>query len=59
MQAPVTITQRGKPRLVLLSVDEYNRLRGKQGRTDSFVAKQEDASQPADATPTSTLDEPK
>jgi prevent-host-death family protein len=27
MQAPVTITQRGKPRLVLLSVDEYNRLR--------------------------------
>jgi prevent-host-death family protein len=29
MQAPVTITQRGKPRLVLLSVDEYNKLRAK------------------------------
>jgi prevent-host-death family protein len=32
MQAPVTITQRGKPRLVLLSVDEYNKLRGKVSR---------------------------
>ena len=29
LQGPVTITQRGKPRLVLLSVEEYNRLRGK------------------------------
>jgi prevent-host-death family protein len=30
LQAPVTITQRGKPRLIVLSVEEYNRLRGKQ-----------------------------
>jgi prevent-host-death family protein len=30
LQAPVTITQRGKPRLIVLSVEEYNRLRGKK-----------------------------
>ncbi len=30
LQGPVTITQRGKPRLIMLSVEEYNRLRGKQ-----------------------------
>lgn len=30
LQAPVTITQRGKPRLIILSVEEYNRLRGKK-----------------------------
>jgi prevent-host-death family protein len=29
LQGPVTITQRGKPRLILMSVEEYNRLRGK------------------------------
>jgi prevent-host-death family protein len=29
LQAPVTITQRGKPRLIVLSVEEYNKLRGK------------------------------
>lgn len=29
LQAPITITQRGKPRLILMSVEEYNRLRGK------------------------------
>jgi prevent-host-death family protein len=29
LQAPVTITQRGKPRLILMSVEEFNRLRGK------------------------------
>jgi hypothetical protein len=28
-QGPITITQRGKPRLILMSVEEYNRLRGK------------------------------
>ena len=28
-QAPVTITQRGKPRLIMMSLEEYNRLRGK------------------------------
>jgi prevent-host-death family protein len=27
LQGPVTITQRGKPRLILMSVEEYNRLR--------------------------------
>lgn len=31
LQGPVTITQRGKPRLILMSVEEYNRLRGKGG----------------------------
>jgi prevent-host-death family protein len=31
LQGPVTITQRGKPRLILMSVEEYNRLRGKRG----------------------------
>ncbi len=30
LQAPVTITQRGKPRLIMMSLEEYNRLRGKQ-----------------------------
>lgn len=29
LQAPITITQRGKPRLILMSVEEYNRLRSK------------------------------
>ena len=29
LQGPITITQRGKPRLILMSVEEYNRLRGK------------------------------
>jgi prevent-host-death family protein len=32
LQAPITITQRGKPRLILMSVEEYNRLRGKRER---------------------------
>ena len=30
LQGPVTITQRGKPRLILMSVEEFNRLRGKR-----------------------------
>jgi prevent-host-death family protein len=34
LQAPVTITQRGKPRLIILSVEEYNRLRGKKTTTE-------------------------
>jgi prevent-host-death family protein len=29
LQAPVTITQRGKPRLILMSVEEFNRMRRK------------------------------
>jgi prevent-host-death family protein len=29
LQGPITITQRGKPRLILMSVEEYNKLRGK------------------------------
>ena len=29
LQAPVTITQRGKPRLIMMSLEEYNQLRGK------------------------------
>jgi len=35
LQGPVTITQRGKPRLILMSVEEFNRLRGKQARPDT------------------------
>ncbi len=31
LQAPITITQRGKPRLIMLSVEEYNRLRKRGG----------------------------
>jgi prevent-host-death family protein len=34
LQGPITITQRGKPRLILMSVEEYNRLRGKSASTD-------------------------
>ena len=30
LQGPITITQRGKPRLILMSVEEYNRLRGRK-----------------------------
>ena len=30
LQAPITITQRGKPRLIMMSVEEFNRLRGKK-----------------------------
>jgi prevent-host-death family protein len=30
LQAPITITQRGKPRLIMMSVEEYNKLRAKQ-----------------------------
>ncbi len=29
LQGPITITQRGKPRLILMSVEEYKKLRGK------------------------------
>lgn len=37
LQGPVTITQRGKPRLILMSVEEFNRLRGKRPlRTDDI-----------------------
>lgn len=32
LQGPVTITQRGKPRLILMSVEEYNRIRLKGER---------------------------
>jgi prevent-host-death family protein len=34
LQGPITITQRGKPRLVILSIEEYNRLRGKKNDSD-------------------------
>jgi prevent-host-death family protein len=29
LQGPITITQRGKPRLIMMSVEEYNKLRRK------------------------------
>jgi prevent-host-death family protein len=31
LQAPITITQRGKPRLIMMSVEEFNRLTKKRG----------------------------
>jgi prevent-host-death family protein len=34
LQGPITITQRGKPRLVMLSVEEFNRLRVKKAQYD-------------------------
>jgi prevent-host-death family protein len=30
LQGPITITQRGKPRLILMSVEEFNRLTKKR-----------------------------
>jgi prevent-host-death family protein len=36
LQGPITITQRGKPRLILMSVEEYNRLRGKSSKTTTL-----------------------
>jgi prevent-host-death family protein len=33
LQGPITITQRGKPRLILMSVEEYNRLRKRAPET--------------------------
>ena len=38
LQGPITITQRGKPRLILMSVEEYNRLRGKKLTEDTVDA---------------------
>ena len=43
LQGPVTITQRGKPRLILMSVEEYNRLRGKQVRSEASPASDDTA----------------
>jgi prevent-host-death family protein len=37
LQGPITITQRGKPRLILMSVEEYNRLRGKTAAAQASV----------------------
>jgi prevent-host-death family protein len=37
LQGPITITQRGKPRLILMSVEEFNRLtkkRDTEAKTD-------------------------
>ncbi len=34
LQGPITITQRGKPRLILMSVEEYNRLRARKPLND-------------------------
>jgi prevent-host-death family protein len=33
LQAPITITQRGKPRLIMMSIEEYNRLREKRTKS--------------------------
>ncbi len=30
LRSPVVITQRGKPRLILMSIEEFNQLRGKR-----------------------------
>ncbi len=54
LQGPVTITQRGKPRLILMSVEEYNRLRGKSGKTNAFGAPVELSAGHYDPTPEKT-----
>jgi prevent-host-death family protein len=54
LQGPVTITQRGKPRLILMSVEEYNRLRGKSGKTSAFGSPVEFSAGPYDPTPEKT-----
>lgn len=38
LQGPITITQRGKPRLILMSVEEYNRLRYKKPQHEGSEA---------------------
>jgi prevent-host-death family protein len=45
LQGPVTITQRGKPRLILMSVEEYNRLRGKRAEADRIPAAPRDTTE--------------
>jgi prevent-host-death family protein len=30
LRSPIVITQRGKPRLIMMSVEEFNKLRGKR-----------------------------
>lgn len=57
LQGPITITQRGKPRLILMSVEEYNRLRAKQDRVDSSTTKQDLLVQEGDAKQVSKLGE--
>jgi prevent-host-death family protein len=39
LQAPITITQRGKPRLIMMSIEEFNRLTKKrdEGRKSAQV----------------------
>lgn len=54
LQGPVTITQRGKPRLILMSVEEYNRLRGKSGKTNAFGSPVELSAGQYDPTPEKT-----
>lgn len=33
LQGPITITQRGKPRLILMSIEEFNRLTKKRAES--------------------------
>ena len=37
MRRPVTLTQRNKPRLVLLNIDDYNRLIQQSGERNAFT----------------------
>ena len=41
LQGPITITQRGKPRLILMSVEEFNRLTKKREDMDRKSEKAE------------------
>jgi prevent-host-death family protein len=41
LQGPITITQRGKPRLILMSVEEFNRLTKKRGEVREVVRVEE------------------
>ena len=35
LRSPVVISQRGKPRLIMMSIEEFNRLRGKQAKSET------------------------
>jgi prevent-host-death family protein len=56
MQAPVTITQRKKPRLVLMSIDEFNRITKKRQDTrKSYLLSEMSEEMLAEAQETLTL----
>ncbi len=41
LRSPVIITQRGKPRLIIMSIEEFNKLRGKKPTEDPALSHSE------------------